>query len=341
MRGVQPLFDVAQHDVAFAGVCVGATQDTIVILRNLGNAPLTVNQITTTGSPWFQHSQPTPVVLDSGEQLELQITIQPDAIGTASTEIAFDIDGDWFTPLDTTLRLTTRALLCGVVTVDTIDAPIGLVSTMRVQLTPDERTQLTADDLARLLADQGAPVRMSLRTDRFIARFTNDLGGATANGIATTTPDDIQIDAPSTVQEQPLAIVSVDVLLGSQRRTPVQLEIETIANGLYDLQINDGLIRSEYCAWDQRTVTYTGPVMVWTTLVGGSPVIKMTSSEHTTVQLDLVDLAGRCVDVVRTNVHQGETKEHVPAELPAGVYSIHVRSAGSAEYTVPMLVPSR
>lgn len=270
-RGVMPVIDAPRRLYELGRICAGGTSDTAVVLRNLGNAPLTVTGLllrgTTGRAGVVAAGLPVTIPADSSRLVTLRI--EPELLGRFGVDLQFTSDGEPFVPGDTVIRLAGAGVICGSVSIDTMRANIGEVVRVPVRI---DAAGLTPAEVARLLNKSGyQAMNFSIGHDRRLVRFlaAPPVGGmiaglatpatvnATGAGVTVTTaasPGDLRED--STIAE-----LSLDVLLGDKDRTPLDLSLGEFAGGWHDLQVHDGLLLAEYCAIDLRYVTITGPVL--------------------------------------------------------------------------------
>lgn len=303
--GVQPLLDIERHDIQKGSVCYGGVADTTVTIRNIGNEALSINKITCTGSNAFTLPEPLPIRLDSGEEKQLAIRLSPTRIGPDACECTVQTNADWFTVQDTTLRIGIVGVVCGTLWADTVDAMVGTVSEIPIYLQPDERTTLTQDSLFAVLASQGTLTEFEVRTDSSMARFTTDIQGL-ISGTVQPVPGSAYVSGvpavTGTVNE--LARLSADILLGSRLRSPIIIKLNTIAGGYFDIRTKDGLLRADYCAFDQRRVT---PVQQGVQLYTYGADVSLIGFESGTVLVQWHTLQGDLLSSQEMSVSAGET----------------------------------
>ena len=259
LYGTQPLIDIEQHQVSPGRVCLGAVVDTTISIRNLGNESFDVTDIIIEGSPSFTISQSLPFTIDSGQTQQVALRITTSDIGPISSEMKLTTNADWFTPNDTTVKMDVQSTLCASLWADTVDGDVGEIENINIHLQADERTSLSTQELIDALVRQAAPVEFTVTSDSTLSRFTDDVAGQTSGAAATTTASSVHVTAPYLTDptSQTFAILSADFLLGPNNRSPVTLSVTDLAGGFHDLRIGPGLLRTQYCALDQRRVTAT------------------------------------------------------------------------------------
>lgn len=326
MYGVQPLVDVEKHDVQRGNVCLGGTADTVVVLRNLGNEPYNVESIQCIGSTAFVLTKPAPFTVDSGESVALTFQFTPSRIGQETCECFFETDGDWFTPTDTTLRLGVTGIVCGTLWADTVTGYVGTLAPVQIHFLPDERTQLTQAQLMQAIADHGAPIELSVSISPDLARISEQVGGGMQGAVVTQRANGISMRVPTLPNNGAalFADLQADVLLGSLNRSVIRVELLSMANGMHDVQVHDGLIRSEYCAFDQRRVNV---VQNGVGIVHDGNGVRILGFENTFVTVQWFTVHGSMISEYTAGIDQGSSIDaHVP-EKSVGVLLLVVTTS--------------
>lgn len=260
-RGVLPVIDVPRRSIDFGRVCVGSSIDTIIDVRNLGNASLRVTGAVI-GSPDMQvlAQLPTDVPSDSLRQVRVRFT--PQKLGPIETELYFRSDGKWFSAPDTVVRLTGTGIICGTVWVDTLRHETGETVDIPVYIRPAAGLALQASDIARLMNESGyRTIDITLTHNPKLFRFRqgNVVSGMLEGQSVAVTPQSVTASGSSALASgNLLAVLRGEVLLGNTFETDLKLVVNSFADGYADIRIHDGLLISEYCALDKRYVNTSG-----------------------------------------------------------------------------------
>lgn len=262
-RGVLPVIDVPRRSIDFGRVCVGSSIDTLIDVRNLGNASLHVDAASIIGSPDMQvlAQLPTDIPVDSVRQVRVRFT--PQKLGPIETELYFGSDGMWFSAPDTVIRLTGTGIVCGTVWLDTMRLQTGETVEIPVHIRPADGLALQASDIARLMNDAGyRTIEFSIAHNPKLFRFRQEpvISGMIQGQAVAVTPQSVTASAAGTplASGSLLAVLRGDVLLGNTFETDMQLSVRSFADGYADIRTHNGLLISEYCALDKRYVNSSG-----------------------------------------------------------------------------------
>lgn len=331
--GVQPLLDVERHDVQSGAVCIGSTADTTMVLRNLGNETLHISSVTCAGGLQPILAQPLPITLDSAELITIPVAINVGGIGHQSCECTFETDADWFTEADTTVRMGVTGIVCATVWADTINGYVGMQSPVTVRFEPDERTSFTSTQLATAINDYGSNTVLHLATDYAVARLGTTVNGMLRGAAATSDASGTVITAIGIPEPQAnvLASVDADLLLGNSNRSVVRVLVDSMAGGLTDLRIHNGLIHSEYCAYDQRRVQVAAGTTIG--VRGVQNAVGVSAFSDTDVEVTWFTTLGSILSVSTHHVGAGR---YIELPMPSGEYALLFASVcvkGSANQT--------
>ncbi|MCX6141291.1 MAG: choice-of-anchor D domain-containing protein [Candidatus Kapabacteria bacterium] len=319
-RGIQPLLDVVTREVIGGRRCVGAPYDTVIVMRNVGNAPLNITNIVWS-QPWVTTiTNAVPFQLDSGEATSLPIRVDPRAIGPNTATCTITMDGDWLTPSDTLIQLASAGLLCATMYVDTMVADVGTRPLIDVRLIADERTQVQGLSLLQIIDAYGGKRTLSLRADASLMLFGTTVSGALTGATAVAGAGSVTIDHQGAMVQSPiLASIPADVMLSVASRTPVDITVIDFVDGYHDLRVEPGLLIASYCAKDQRLVQSTAGPIVWSQ--NGDVVISSVFSSSYRVAIYTLD--GRCVLDHSSTIGSGETvKITVPHYSSGMAYAV-------------------
>jgi hypothetical protein len=352
-RGVLPIIDVPRRSLDFGRVCVGASVDTAIAVRNLGNAALTIDALTISGSADLQAVEGMPVTVAAGEERSVRVRFTPTLLGTIATELKIGSDGDWFTAPDTLVRLTGTGSLCGTLSVDTVHALVGDIVKIPIRFTPRAGLDLKRADVADLMNRSGRRsftimVGNSIRNLRFqgIADTAGMVSGLTVPPQATITPTSILLasdDSHGDLRSSDLlGVLRGDVLLGDGSRTPLPLDVQEFAGGYADLDLHDGLLVADYCAIDKRYLDVSGakpfsrPSQMPLPATG---MIEFYLPAAAEASLKLIDPLGRTVGVLfNGTAEKGLHAVGLPTEgVASGMYTLLLETGGG-EYVTQVVV---
>ncbi len=261
-RGVQPLVDVRSRTLALGRLCIGSVVDTAIAIHNPGNFPLHIDAITATGSPSFTISNLSTVQVDPDSTYKVRVRYTPDQIGIVQTQIRLTTNGKWITPTDTVITLNASGIICGTISADTVDATVGSPLSVPVRFTPNPGSTKTAEQLVQLMNASGnQAMGWSMSYSGNLVRLHSF---ANTGGIVSNLPSSILTENISSVrlssgsqnlnQSSILAELRGDVLLSKEYQTVLHIQVDTFANGFSRLQVHDGLLRAQYCAFNNRQV---------------------------------------------------------------------------------------
>lgn len=326
-RGIQPLLDVVTREVIGGRRCVGAPYDTIIVMRNVGNAPLDVSNIQWS-APWATTLGVTlPFTLDSGATISLSVRVDAPNVGPNTATCTITMDGDWLTPSDTLIQLSTAGLVCGTMYVDTVYADVGTRPNVSVRLEPDGRTTQTEAALQDLINAYGGRRTLSLRADGTLLLFGNTVAGALAGATATSSNGAVLIDQQGAmVQSTVLASVPVDVMLSATSRTVIDLSVTDLVDGYHDLRIESGMLLASYCAKDERLVQVGAAPLIWAEREN----IVVYARESSMYHVSIYTLDGRSIYDSGSSINSGETiRIPVPHESSGTYYAIVTTPRGT------------
>lgn len=319
-RGIQPLLDVVTREVVGGRRCVGAPYDTIIVMRNVGNAPLNVTSVVWSQTWVTSVTSVVPFQLDSGQSISLPIRVDPRAIGPNTATCTITMDGDWLTPSDTLIQLASAGLLCATMYVDTMVADVGTRPLIDVRLIADERTQVQGLSLFQIIDAYGGKRTLSLRADASLVLFGSTVTGALTGATAVAGAGSVSIDHQGAMVQSPvLASIPVDVMLSVASRTPVDIAVLDLVDGYHDLRVESGLIIASYCAKDQRLVQSSTAPIVWSQ----NDNVVISANVSSSYRVSIYTLDGRCVFDRSASIDGGETvKITVPHYSSGMAYAV-------------------
>jgi hypothetical protein len=339
-RGVLPLVDVTKRRMALGRRCVATPIDTMLEIRNRGNAPLTIAAIeplsSADGSAGARVTAGgLPVVIAPDSVRAVRITIDPDGLGELALAVRVESDGSWFTAPDTLVEITGTSVLCAEISVDTVRGRVGDHVSIPVRL---RAPGLGTGDVARLLNAIGATgIELTLGCDGRLVRFTGEFDGGMLAGQgtgATATPAASTVrlasvdDAGALDPSPTIATLDAEVLLGASDRTALTLAVARIAKGYAEITTHDGLLVADYCALDRRYVALSGALIAASsTPLSGDGAIVVSVPSPTTAVVTLLDAAGRTC----ATLHDGSL---------AGARALALGDVASGFYTALLRTPN-
>ncbi len=310
-RGIQPLFDVVTRSVDAGARCLNEAYDTVIVVRNAGNASLTVTAISWTSTNVSMASPALPFVVDSGSSVEMRVRITPGGIGPEQIVGLVEMDGDWLTPVDTIIGLRHLGTVCGRLVLDTIRAEVGSVPTMRVTLLP----RPAGTDVVSALNAYGGRHTFTLLADPDLVRFRSQVGGGLSGANSSVSARSITVDHTGVVgNDAALISVPFDLLLSSLSRAVVAISVDDFVDGYHDLDRSPGLVVAEYCAKDERLVRVGGGTMLWQS----GATVKVATQRATEYTLVIYAIDGREVYACRGQTVEGSTSVIDLPALPHG-----------------------
>ncbi len=348
-RGILPVIDVPRRTIDFGRVCVGQAVDTVITVRNFGNAPLHVAGATTEGaSDIIVLGGDLPVTIDEDSTRLVRIRFAPHRLGEIATDLYMQSDGEWFTKPDTVIQLTGTGIICAEIWVDSLRLATGAVAEIPVRIRPATGVQLQQADIPRLMNESGhVSLSFSVVHKPKLFRFRNEpaVGGMLQSSQVISQPGRVTLTVDNTFALHTgdvLAVLRGDVLLGDSFDSELQLDVSNFADGYADIIQRDGLLVSEYCALDRRYVNASSVqsfVQPRQNPLGDGGIIDMYIAQPGAARLVLVDAMGRQV----AELFSGEATKgmHEIAVggfiLPSGVYTAVLETGGESS-AVPVLV---
>ncbi|MBS1912280.1 MAG: choice-of-anchor D domain-containing protein [Bacteroidetes bacterium] len=350
-RGVLPMIDAPRRRFELGRICAGRSLDTVIVLRNRGNAPLNVRSVSPEALSGEVRVTATglPVVIDPDSSRAIALSVTPGSLGPLDVALHFASDGAWFTAPDTTVRLGGTGTICGTIWADTVHANVGDRAEIPIHL---DAAPLAAADVARLMNGSNArSMALNVTGDTKLMRFDATLDGPAMISSLAKPPaviasgHDISIATDNTngdvAASDVVAVLSAQVLLGESDRSLLGLSVGDFAGGNADLTVRNGLLIAEYCAIDKRYVHVSGPVIA----AGTTPLTKdgaliMTLTEDSHASVTLYDPSGRAVAVLYDDHANAGTHALplAPHALASGIYTAVLRTDhGSATARVMII----
>lgn len=310
-RGVMPVIDAPRRRFDLGRICAGRATDTVIMLRNPGNAPLTVHEVQVQNVQGRMRVETSglPVTIQPDSSRPVAVRLEPELLGQLESALRFTSDGMWFTAPDTVVRITATGVICGTIWADTVQALVGDRVSIPIHL---DASPLTPAQVARLMNESGTrSISLTLAGDVKMMRFDavqSDKGmmaGLASPPVPAVTGANARITSGNTAEDLAasdlVTTLAADVLLGNADRATLKLGVETFADGNADLAVRNGLLLAEYCAIDRRYVQITGPLLraATTPMKTDGEIIMHLPDDAGTATLTLYDPLGRAIAVLR------------------------------------------
>ncbi|MBS1538035.1 MAG: choice-of-anchor D domain-containing protein [Bacteroidetes bacterium] len=334
-RGVQPLVDIRSRTLAVGKVCIGEVLDTVIIIRNPGNAPLIIDSIYSSGQSGFTLSNKNSIQIVPDSIFKLGIRFIPTTIGDEKTTLTFSSNGKWITPTDTTLSLFATGIVCGTISADTIDAEVGKPLAISLRFTPNKTSTKTAEELTRLMnQSSNSAMSIGLKYNSNLVRLRSfrpneGMIGRQLPAILQVNNSDVTIRTTNSNLDEStvIAVLQGDVLLNNEYQTPVRVKVDSFANGFSKIITKDGLVRAQYCAFGNRQVN-TNAISLFLKVID-SPDYSVTvySKDNSHIHLSLVNSIGEEVSTLFSgNIESGSHQFSFPDEIKSGLYFVVLKS---------------
>lgn len=348
-RGVLPVLDAPQRRIELGRSCVGRDVDTVITLRNLGNAPLTITGVKVFGVQGTIDVEVTglPMTLGPDSSGLAGLKTRLGSLGPLITDLYVESDGEPLTPTDTLIRIEAGGIVCGSIALDTVRTLIGSEASITLRL---DVPGLTLAEVADLMNSSGLRgISLSIEHDRSIFRLSTD---PPTRGMLTalSPPADISINGTQLFLRTDnthrnigagteLAVLTGDVLLGRGDRTPLRLNVESFADGWSDLTVHNGLLIAEYCAIDQRFVQLAKPfIRAATVPTPKDGAVQLYLPEEDAVVVRLFDGTGAQAAILFSgNLSAGVHRLQLPQGISSGIYIAEL-TTGTEHYTVRILL---
>jgi len=331
-RGTQPILDVRSRTIALGRVCAGVIIDTTIEIRNPGNAPLLIQSVRSSGDNAFTLAQVNGVVVPPDSVYPLRVQYKPSALGNQTSSIILKSNGKWLTPTDTTLTMFATGIVCGELRVDTVDAVIGVPVEIPIRFIPSAGSTLTGKELVQMMnTSTSTAMNVAVQYDSTLLRVTtfktNDgmIGNLLPTVLQTTFSNATLSVGNSVLQESDiLAVLRGDVLLNTSYQTPLTITKQLFANGNSNVTLKPGLLRAQYCGYDNRIVnTQSVRVMLRVVEQQNQNYILLYSDTNKQCEVYLVNMNGERVATLNSGIVQsGNTMFQVDEDIPNGMYIV-------------------
>ncbi len=333
-RGVQPLLDVRSHTLALGRLCFGSSTDTVISVRNPGNYPLHIASVQANGSSAFHISDVSGSVVQPDSSLLIPVSYTPDQLGTVSTQLHFTSDGLWISPTDTLITLNAVGIICGTIAADTVDAKIGYDLNMPVRFIPDSASSMSAQQMVGIMnASSNQAMGIRLGYSDSLARFyrlVNNSDMASTTGLLSVQQNTAEIQATNQNLNTSAVIATLqgDVLLSPTTSTVVRVEVDSFANGFSRIRTRNGLIRSQYCAFDDRLVNTSGVHTIFQLHAhGDNATAEMYSNEDADATIRVFTLNGEVLQQYSVHLSVGTQYLTIGQNLSSGFYLVTLCTA--------------
>ncbi len=332
-RGVQPLVDVRARTLALGRLCIGTTVDTVIEVRNPGNYPLTINSVQSSGAPSFSISSVNGALVQPDSAFRISVRYTPDQIGTVKAQLTMNTNGVWTTPTDTVINLSASGIVCGTISVDTVDAKLGEDLLLPIRFSPDSNSTMSAAQLVALMnASSQQRTQFQLSYSDSLVRLRSveantDMLAQNATVVNNQNSFLVRSGAQNLQQSAIIATLRGDVLLSPVYQTVVRIQVDTFANGFSRIRLQDGLVRSQYCAFNQRLVN-TSAVTLSLRIhsLGSSALAEVYSAEPTAAELEWYTLQGQLVDRRSVQLHGGTELLPLSDGRESGLYMVVLKT---------------
>ena len=338
VRGVLPILDIPERRLLLERICVTAEPlDTVISLRNRGNAPLTVQRgdlISVTGEVSVQLAG-LPVTIEPDSTGTLPLTVSPGSLGPFVADLRFTTNGEPLVPSDTTFRVEGSGIICATVWIDTVRSVIGAPAEPAIMIDAGE---LGVAEVSRLMREAGVEsTALTVGYDQTIFRpdpnagttgmfsgpgLARNLDPASGTMAITFDPALGPLSGNGGADDNLLLMIPGDILLGQADRTPLRLGVESFADGFARLEVLDGLLIAEYCAIDRRYVALARPfIRSVTTPTSAGEALQLWLPERADVRVRLYSATGAEVaTLVSAPLPEGTHYTLLPSDLPPGIY---------------------
>ncbi len=345
-RGYRPVINLRENSIFLGDICVGESIDTTASIRNFGNGILEVTSAEQQGDGNIELNTNLPLTINIDESEDLSISFAPESIGDFEKKIYFNSNGDWLANPDT-LLIRGRGVICADIYLDTIRGIVGTNEPVPVRIKSKDSTALTPEHIAQLMNDAGKTgIDFRIGHNRKIIRF-NDVavsGGIIAgNENLIISPDSIIVSAVGNlIQDDVLAMLSAEILLGDDYQTPLELEVTNFADGYSKITTNDGLLIAQYCSFDKRLLDATGTQIMLNIRpnpLSNSGYFEIYLSEKYNVQIKIFDNLGKQISSINKSLNAGmHLLPFDASEYTSGNYRVIFRAGDQIYYTYLIIV---
>ncbi len=329
-RGVQPLVDIRSRTLALGKICVGTVIDTIIAIRNPGNAPLRIDSISSTGGSSFSLLQ-NQTLIPPDSVFKLGVHFEPNTLADEKAVLTFFTNGKWITPSDTTITLFATGIVCGTISADTVDAEVGKPLSLTLRFAPDKSSTKTARELTQIMnqsTNSAMSVGVSYNSNLVrISSFTPNFGmiGKQIPAVLRATPSSATIKTGNSALDESniIAILEGDVLLNSAYETPVRVQVDTFANGYSRIVSRDGLVRAQYCAFSARQINTSKIATLLSVVESPDYPVVVYTSDNSQIHVTLVSMLGETVgQLFNGTIESGTHRFALPDGITNGLYFV-------------------
>ncbi|HYF02566.1 MAG TPA: choice-of-anchor D domain-containing protein, partial [Patescibacteria group bacterium] len=344
-RGILPVVDVPRKFVDLGRICVGEVIDTVITVRNIGNAAFTIDEIFASGATDFSIREALPLKVDSSAQRKIAVRFTPTKLGNIATELRFKTNGTWFTAPDTVMTFSATGVVCGTLSIDTVRAQVGSVVEIPVRF----KSKFAGVDAAQLMNNSNvAAMNISILHKSDMLRFKNETIThgmlQNANAQMNVTPSSLYLrtnNSASMASGNVFAVLKADVLLGENYSSELVLKTDEFANGFSNIELKNGMLIGEYCAFENRLVDASEVQLFlrMKAVPSDNGNAELYVSESSEIEIAILDMFGNPVGATfKKQFLKGLHEVEVPiGDLPSGRYTVLLK-AGSAVIAEPLVL---
>jgi hypothetical protein len=333
-RGILPVVDVPRKFVDLGRICVGEVIDTVITVRNIGNAAFTIDEIFASGATEFSIRETLPLKVDSSSQRKIAVRFTPTKLGNITTELRFKTNGSWFTAPDTVMSFSATGVVCGTLSIDTVRAQVGSVVEIPVRF----KSKYEGVDAAQLMNNSNsAAMNISISHKPDMLRFKNEtiMRGMlqNANAQITIAPSNIILkteNSSAMSSDDIFAVLKADVLLGENYNSELVLKMDAFADGFSDIELKNGMLIGEYCAFENRLIDASDVQLFlrMKAVPSQNGNAELYVSENAEVQIEILDMFGNNVgNLFKKQLLKGLNEVEIPLEnVPSGRYTILLKT---------------
>ncbi len=285
-RGIRPLLSADRPSIDAARRCIPVVTDTVLTLRNRGNAALTISAINVSASNVVT-TLALPQRLEPNESVDLGLRITAERLGDQRAQVRIVHDGEFAVADDSVLIVGVHGIVCGSIVADSTVGVVGDEHIVTLRWRATVASPLTLDAVAALLAQRNDVLSIRIDHDARVLRGVSIDGGATAGGASTFAAGagSMQISAGQlgASADDVLARIRVNLLRGGSQRSAIRPSIIDLASGDHDVLVQDGDVRALLCATDNRTLLVPGFGLMRNPEGGGVVAIGVTPGTVLTV----------------------------------------------------------
>lgn len=285
-RGIRPLLSADRPTIDAQRRCIPAVTDTVLTLRNRGNAGLTITAVNVSATNVVA-TLPLPQRLEPNQSINLGLQIRAERLGAQRAEVRIVHDGEFAVADDSVIVVGVHGIVCGTIAADSTVGIVGDVHAITLRWKPNQRAPLSLDQVGALLAQRNDAIDIRIDHDPRVIRGVDLVGGAADGGVATFTASPGSMDMRSAnlaaTASDVVAQINVNLLRGGAQRTPLRVRVVDVASGDHAITAQDGDVRTLLCAVDNRALLVPGFGLMRNPEGGGVVAIGVTPGTVLTV----------------------------------------------------------